>query len=42
MACASLCVESMPDQLSMRDYIVAYASSPCLGDALDGFIYAAN
>jgi hypothetical protein len=34
MACASLCVRSMRDQMSMRDYF--------LGDALGGFIYATS
>jgi hypothetical protein len=32
---ASLCVGSMRDLVSMRDWI-------CLGDALGGFIYAAS
>jgi hypothetical protein len=35
MACASLCVGSMRDQVSMQDW-------RCLGDALGGFIYAAS
>jgi hypothetical protein len=48
MACASLCVGSMRDQVSMRAYgsmrdcVVALCEFPCLGDVLGGFIYAAS
>jgi hypothetical protein len=35
---ASLCVGSMPDQVSMRDYIVAYANS-CLSKGRPWWLY---